>query len=380
MQANTKTSKNELALRGIICVTAIVFSLFLYWFNTNTVKNALINTTGRSFEKATVVEIIKDNLAEDGNRYGNQQVSLKMNTGVDKGKTVVATSPDGMLFGAVCRPGMDVITISSVNGNDSVVTVYSRDREWVVLGFAIIFLLLLSWIGGRSGIKSALGLIFTFVCIFYLMIPMIYRGVSPFFAAVIVVFITTLVTMFLIGGWTAKTACAVAGTLGGVVMAGISAWLFSICADINGYNVGEIENLLFIAQNTPVRIGELLFAGILISALGAVMDISISIASAVNEICEKKPDAATAELFHSGMTIGRDTMGTMCNTLILAFTGSSLGLLILNYAYDLPYLQLINSYNVGIEIMQGLSGTIGIIMTVPLVSMLSAIIIPKWHG
>ena len=277
MQANTKTSKNELALRGIICVTAIVFFLFLYWFNTNTVKNALINTTGRSFEKATVVEIIKDNLAEDGNRYGNQQVSLKMNTGVDKGKTVVATSPDGMLFGAVCRPGMDVITISSVNGNDSVVTVYSRDREWVVLGFAIIFLLLLSWIGGRSGIKSALGLIFTFVCIFYLMIPMIYRGVSPFFAAVIVAFITTLVTLFLIGGWTAKTACAVAGTLGGVVMAGISAWLFSICADINGYNVGEIENLLFIAQNTPVRIGELLLAGILISALGAVMDISISI-------------------------------------------------------------------------------------------------------
>ena len=80
------------------------------------------------------------------------------------------------------------------------------------------------------------------------------------------------------------------------------------------------------------------------------------------------------------MTIGRDTMGTMCNTLILAFTGSSLGLLILNYAYDLPYLQLINSYNVGIEIMQGLSGTIGIIMTVPLVSMLSAIINPKRHG
>ena len=297
MPSNSLVGKHELVIRVVICLVAVLFSLFIYWFNNNTVKIPLVNTTGRSFEKATVVEIVKDNLAEDGNRYGNQQVKLQMTSGTNKGKIVDATSPNGMLFGATCRPGMAVITISSVNGNDSVVTVYSPDREWVVFGFAFIFLLLISIIGGRSGIKSALGLIFTFVCIFYLMIPMIYRGVSPFLSAIVVSFITTLVTIYLIGGWTAKTVCAVAGTLGGVVIAGLSAWIFGICANINGYNVGEIENLLFIAQNTPVHIGELLFAGILISALGAVMDISMSIASAVNEIYQKKPDATTAELF-----------------------------------------------------------------------------------
>lgn len=380
MQPISSISKNELVAKGIVCLLAMVFALFLYWFNHTTEKVPLINTAGRTFEKATVVEIVTDNLAEDGNRYGNQQVRLQMNTGPNKGKIVDAVSPDGMLFGTACRPGMNVITISSVNGNAAVTTVYSRDREWAVFGFLFIFLLLLAIIGGKSGIKSVLGLIFTFVCIFYLMLPMIYRGISPFLSAIIVSFVTTFVTLYLIGGWTAKTVCAVTGSLGGVIIAGISAWLFGLCADINGYNVGEIENLLFIAQNAPVHIGELLFAGILISALGAVMDISMSIASAVNEIYDKKPDATVAELFNSGMTIGHDTMGTMCNTLILAFTGSSLGLLILNYSYDLPYLQLINSYNTGIEIMQGISGTIGIIITVPLVSLLSSIIIPKWHN
>ncbi|CUH96816.1 hypothetical protein P22_2927 [Propionispora sp. 2/2-37] len=379
MQAISRIGKKELFTKTMVCLLTIVLALFLHWFNHTTEKVSLVNTAGRTFEKATVVEIVTDNLAEDGNRYGNQQVRLQMATGPNKGKIVDAVSPDGMLFGTACRPGMSVITISSVNGDASVTTVYSRDREWVVFGFLLIFLLLLALIGGKSGIKSALGLIFTFVCIFYLLLPMIYRGISPFLSAITVSFITTFVTLYLIGGWTGKTVCAVTGSLGGVLIAGISAWLFGLCAGINGYNVGEIENLLFLAQNTPVRIGELLFAGILISALGAVMDISMSIASAVNEIYDKKPDATVAELFASGMTIGRDTMGTMCNTLILAFTGSSLGLLMLNYSYDLPYLQLINSYNIGIEIMQGISGTIGIILTVPLVSFLSSMIIPKWH-
>ncbi len=77
MQSNSRIGKNELITRGVACLIAVVFSLFIYWFNINTVKSPLVNTMGRSFEKATVVEIIKDNLAEDGNRYGNQQVILK---------------------------------------------------------------------------------------------------------------------------------------------------------------------------------------------------------------------------------------------------------------------------------------------------------------
>lgn len=380
MKSSAVISKRNFVVKGLLCLLIIVFAYFVYWFNAATAKVPLINTEGRSFERATVVEVIRDNLAEDGNRYGSQQVKVRLESGPLQGMTVNATSPDGMLFGAACQPGLKVITITSVNGTDSVVTVYSRDRQWTVIGFSLFFILLISAVGGKSGVKSAAGLVFSFIMIFYLLLPMIYRGFSPFGSAILISFITTVVTVGLIGGWTAKTLAAILGTLGGVVIAGISAWIFGFCADINGYNVSEIENLLFVAQAAPIKLGQLLFAGILISALGAVMDIAMSIASAVNEIFEKNPATPAADLFHSGMTIGRDTMGTMCSTLILAFTGGSLGLLVLDYSYNLPYLQLINSYNTGIEIMQGVSGTIGIILTVPLVSFLAAMIIPKWHG
>ena len=105
---------------------------------------------------------------------------------------------------------------------------------------------------------------------------------------------------------------------------------------------------------------------------GKVMDVAMSIASTVEEVHLRRPELGRRELFESGMHVGRDTMGTMSNTLILAFAGGSLGVLVTYYAYQLPYLQIINSYGVGIEIMQGISGSMGIILTVPIVSAASA--------
>ena len=156
------------------------------------------------------------------------------------------------------------------------------------------------------------------------MIPMIYKGISPFFSAVLITLVTTLITMYLIGGFTAKTLCSVLGTVAGVVLAGVSAWLFGAVADVGGYNVSNIEELLFISQHTDVNIGELLFAGILISALGAVMDMTMSISSPLFEMRELKPGITFKELAASGFRMGKDMSGTMSQTLILAFVGSSL--------------------------------------------------------
>lgn len=128
----------------------------------------------------------------------------------------------------------------------------------------------------------------------------------------------------------------------------------------------------FIAPNSGIKIGGLLFSGIIISSLGAVMDVGMSISSTINEIHEKNPGLSAAELFQSGMNVGRDMIGTMSNTLILAFAGGSVITLIINYAYDLSLNQIINSYNIGIEIMQGISGSLGIILTVPFVSFISS--------
>ena len=377
MRNKKQVTGKELLAKGVLCLLAIGFAIFLWQFN-QVDKAQIVSTEGRSFEKATVMSILQDNLQEDGNRYGDQKVELYIKTGELAGQTVEANSPNGNLFGAVCYPGRDVIAIVSVSGDTNTVTVYSPDRILAVAGFVAVFLLLLCIIGGKNGAKSALGLIFTFICIFFLMIPMIYQGVSPFLSAVLITVVTTLVTMYLIGGFSAKTVCSVAGTVAGVVLAGVSAWLFGAAADIGGYNVSNIEELLFIGQHTKVNIGELLFAGILISALGAVMDVAISISSTINEIYTQNPTMTRMQLFRSGISVGRDMMGTMSNTLVLAFAGGSLSLLVLNYTYDLSMNQILNSSSIGIEIMQGISGSIGVVMTVPIVSVLASALIPKW--
>lgn len=335
-------------------------------------KKPLVSTEGRTFERATVTEIITDNLQEDGNRYGNQTVMLYIKSGSLKGKTVEATSPNGNLFGAPCKPGMSVIAIVSVSGGEYICTVYSRDRTLPIIGFVLIFILCLWFVGGKKGLRSALCLGISLVLIFLVFFPLVYRGFSPFLGAMTVAAASTLITLFAVGGFNAKSVSAILGTVFGLCAAGAAAMLFGGAAGISGYNVSEIESLLFVAQHSEIKIGGLLFAGILISSLGAVMDVAMSISSTINEIYEKRPELSAAELFKSGINVGRDMMGTMSNTLILAFAGGSLITLVINYAYDLPLLQVLNSYNIGIEIMQGISGSLGIILTVPFTSFAAA--------
>jgi len=220
-------------------------------------------------------------------------------------------------------------------------------------------------------------LTFTMVCIVYLFLPMLVRGISPFLAASITAVVTVTVSLSLIGGLNRKTLAAILGTFFGVVIAGISAAVFGYFANISGYNVSNIEALLFVGQNTKIDIGGLLFAGVLIATLGAVMDIAMDIAAAVSEVHDKTPQLTRRQLFESGMNVGRDIMGTMATTLILAFTGSSLGILVLNYVYDLPYRQVLNSNSMGIEIMQGISGSLGVVFTVPMVAVMAALLLKK---
>jgi uncharacterized membrane protein len=293
------------------------------------------------------------------------------------GKTVEATSANGFLFGAACAVGGKVVAIVSLAGDSQMVTVYSVNRALPIYAFIGFFLLSLCVIGGKKGMKSAGALIFTMVCIVYLFLPMLVRGISPFLAASITAVVTVTVSLSLIGGLNRKTLAAILGTFFGVVIAGISAAVFGYFANISGYNVSNIEALLFVGQNTKIDIGGLLFAGVLIATLGAVMDIAMDIAAAVSEVHDKTPQLTRRQLFESGMNVGRDIMGTMATTLILAFTGSSLGILVLNYVYDLPYRQVLNSNSMGIEIMQGISGSLGVVFTVPMVAVMAALLLKK---
>ena len=353
-----------------------VFAVFVIRLN-QVEKTELVVRTGQTFEKAKVVKILQDNLEENGTRVGEQKVRVHMLTGVRKGEELDITSSSGYLFGAACKPGMKVIVMQSVAGDSTVASVYTQDRESVIYIFALIYLLALCMIGGKQGIKGCLGLVFTFFCVIFVYLPLVYLKYSPFWTAVFVCFITTLVTMYLIGGPTRKTCAATLGTLAGVVLAGISAWCFSKASGISGYNVSDIETLMTLWNTNRIQVGGLLFSGLLISCLGAVMDVAMSISSAIDEIYKQNSSLTRTELFKAGLRVGRDMMGTDSNTLILAFAGSSVSTLLLDYAYDLPYQQIINSNNIGIAIMQGLAGSFGIVLSLPFTVLICTVLFNK---
>ena len=369
-------SRKKVVRYLIYLLFVCVFAVFVFKLN-QVEKTELVVRTGQTFEKGKVTAILQDNLDTNGTRVGEQKVRVKMLTGARKGEELDITSSSGYLFGAACKIGMKVIVMQSVAGETTIASVYTQDREWVIYIFALLYLLALCIIGGKQGIKGCLGLVFTFFCVIFVYLPLVYLRFSPFWAAVFICFLTTLVTMYLIGGPTKKTCAATLGTLAGVVLAGLSAWCFSKASGISGYNVSDIETLMTLWNTNRIQVGGLLFSGLLISCLGATMDVAMSISSAIDEIYKQNASLSRKELFKAGMRVGRDMMGTDSNTLILAFAGSSVSTLLLDYAYDLPYQQIINSNNIGIAIMQGLAGSFGIVLSVPLTVLICAVLFHK---
>lgn len=363
-------------------ITAVILAAAVLWvIRLNSItRTQLINRTGQSFETGVVVGILQDNIQEDGMRIGQQTVVVRMTSGEKKGEELTTTSSAGYLFGAACTVGMRVVVMQSIAGDSVITSVYSMDRKEVIIGFAVLYLGTLCVIGGKKGIRGALGLVFTFAAIIYVYLPLVYQGHSPFMSAVFICAVTAAVTLYLIGGAGKKTVCATAGTLAGVVIAGVAAAIFSRLSGITGWNVSDIESLLTLWQTNNIQLGGLLFSGLLISSLGAVMDVAMSISSSMQEFCSQNPEISRLELMRAGMRVGRDMMGTDSNTLILAFAGTSLSMLVLDYAYELPYLQIINSNNIGIAVMQGLSGSFGVVLSVPATVLMAAYIYKDENG
>lgn len=354
-------------------MVAIFFILILAAYRLNTMKKTeLVTRTGNTYEKGVVQKVLQDNLQADGTRSGEQVVTVKMTTGVRKGEVIQMTSASGFLFGTACTPGLHVIVVQSVSGDSTVSSVYSRDRGGVILLFGLLYLVALIAVGGRQGLKASAGLIITFFIIIFIWIPLIYLRVSPIRSAVVICALTTILTFWCIGGISRKTITATLGTVSGVVIAGIFAEIFSLATGISGWNVSNIETLLTIWESNRIKVGGLLFAGILISALGAEMDVAMSISSSMQEVCRQNPGISRWELFCAGMRVGRDMMGTDSNTLLLAFVGTEVSQLVLNFAYDLPTAQVLNSNNIGIAVMQGLSGSFGIVLSVPITVLIAS--------
>ena len=330
------------------------------------------------FARARVMLVYADDASPDvwteGLRLGTQQVLVKLESGEFKGTQLPAVNYLNAYTNVDLKVGTNIIVRLDYDesGAPYIASIANYNRDGVMIGLLVLFSALLVGLGGKKGVASLLGLIFTVVSIWFFLIPLLRRGVPAIPAAVALVIITTAVSMLLLNGFSAKTLCAVLGCVGGVLVAGVIAVVAGNLTPITGFNMAEAEEIVLRVGDTGLQIRGLLVSGILISALGAVMDTSMSITSAVFELHDMNPKVERRKLFKSGLNIGRDAMGTMSNTLILAFAGSSLNTLLLFRVFDYPYLQIFNSDMMAIEVIQGLSGSIGIVLTVPLVAALSA--------
>lgn len=351
-----------------ICI--VLMLILVIFFSNNIKRTPLLAEDKTEYVKAIVTKVNNLQAGESGSD-SSQEVTLLIKSGRYRGQKVDAYSLNGYLYGADCKVGTKVIANISEYGGQLTANVYNYDREFETGVLVCAFLAVMWLVGGKKGINSLLALIFTFIVIIMLYIPMMYIGMSPFAAAIITVILITVVTHILLADLQPKSIAAMLGSIAGVVVAGIIALIFGKTSHITGMNVNEIETLVYVGQNSKLDIGGMLFSGILISSLGAVMDVAMSVASSLNEIKQKVPDIDKKEMFKSGITIGRDMIGTMSNTLILAYVGGSINLMMIIYAYAYQMHQVLNMYSVGIEIMKGIAGTMGIILTVPFTSLIA---------
>ncbi|PJI06856.1 MULTISPECIES: YibE/F family protein [Clostridium] len=341
-----------------------------------------------SYERARVVSIDSQNVEPDKHYrnllIGSQQITIHILTGEYKDKEMKITNGLNYDTNYLLKAGDNIVVSINTAGNSKNknvnVFVYGPYRQpwlYVLIGLFVIALCL---IGGKRGLKSVIGIVFTITSVIFIFVPLIYNGFSPISASLLMAIFTACVTLILTTGFEIKTFSAILGTAVGVVLSSLILLIFEHLTSLSGYNMPEYDSLMALSTHTGLHVDELLFAAIIISSLGAVMDIAISIASSIQEIYAANHNLTSKMLFKSGINVGRDMMGTMANTLILAFTGTSLNMLILIYSYNMNYYQIFNSNTITIEIIQAISGSFAVIFTVPLVSFISATLLPLFSG
>ena len=333
-----------------------------------------------SYIPGTVLEVVEEDLTpsdlKGGPQLGEQTLTIELKDGSQITLTNYLTNTHNIL----AREGMRVVVCVDAPENvEPYYTLYQYDRS-VGLGVAVaIFLLLMLLVGGEKGFYATLALAFSLVFLLKITVPVIYSGGSPILAGLAMVLVSTAVTVFLIYGLSPR------GVLGiGVVLAGefVSCGLFllfSLLLHLSGFKSSDAENLLVAAQNTGLNISTVLFAATMIASLGAVMDVAVSLLSALWEVRLADPDITGRGLWRAGLRMGRDMIGTMSNTLIFAFAGGSLTTLLVLMTYGTDPVQLLHSDYIALEMAHGLCGTCAVILTVPLASLVSAAVYPKWR-
>jgi uncharacterized membrane protein len=365
-------------------IAAIIISILaiIIYVAINNISSSNDNQTIRG-KVLKVIQTTNTN-AKGSNKSTMTQnmVSVQILNGPHKGQIINVDNlvNDKTSHEAFAKKGDSVLLNITENDNGTIKSAYIYElvRYYDIYALIILFVILLSVIGGKKGVKSIVGLAITGIVILKVLLPLILAGYNPITVSLILCIGVSILNLLIISGRNKKTYAAIIGTVGGVLIAAAIAYYFSTVLRLTGLSDDELQMLVYISQNQSFDFRGLLFSGILMGALGAVMDISMSIASAVNEINENSEEISFKELIRAGMNVGRDIMGTMANTLILAYVGGSMYTFMLVSSYNLSINRMIDQDLIASEILKALAGSIGLVFTIPITAIATAWLIKNF--
>lgn len=385
----------KIKISHIICIIISVAILAIASLQYPPLKNTLAaEKNGWKSYRGKVLDILDTSVEYYDNVENLKKTSIlfsvKLYDGEYKGKTVkaVQTRDDFIALKSDAVKKGDAVIILQLNGNtapslsantpnqdifDNPVFVFEefyRFSSMIILLFIFVILLLI--FGGIKGLNTLISLVLTCISIFCWFIPSIFSGANLYTTSISVCLFIIVMTVIIVNGINKKSIASITGCFGGVLIAALLSVIMKNAMHINGYLNNDslyLEALLPGGQKDLVAV---LFSAIIIGAVGAVMDVSMSLASALYELATSVKDSSFKQLVKSGFAIGRDMMGTMANTLILAYTGSSLSFILVLIAYNSSFLGLLNNQIIAFEIMQALTGSIGILCGIPLTTLIAS--------
>ena len=369
--------KHNRAAVIVLVIAAILFALARMAFAPKT-ETAELTGDYAEYENAVVVQVLSDSTeadeTADGGYRGEQLLLAEVKTGQYAGETMQVYNYVSPLYGVPLKVGDGcTLTISTYENGDVSATVYEYNRTTPVLIVLGLFLLITVLVGGKTGAKSLVGLLFTVAGVFLLLFPALMKGAPTLPTTFLLCVFVSAVSFTVLGGVEKKTVCAWLGTVAGMALALVFALISQKLLRIDGLRSADVEPLLQLRQTgTPIGLRGLLAAGVILSSLGAVMDVAMSLSSALSEVRAADPTMDFRSLFRSGMNIGRDMVGTMTNTLILAFLGSGLVLTLYLYSLGLSPHMLMSSAYLSWELVGGISSSVGVILSVPITAAIAA--------
>ena len=238
----------------------------------------------------------------------------------------------------------------------------------------IVFIIFIVAFGKKKGLNTIIALIFTFMAVFMVYIPAILKGYNIYFWSILTCIFIGINTLLIVQGTTKKSVVAIIGTLSGTAVSGILTIIMSNVLSLTGMLEEESLYLHYLNENNPINLKAIIFGSIIVGAIGAIMDVAIDIASSLNEVTKALEIPTKERIIKSGYEIGRDIIGTMSNTLVLAYIGSSLSCTLLTISYSGTLTYLLNREVIVVELLQAMVGSLGIFATIPLTTYISSAI------